>query len=378
MVETAVMLFGDRNLPIDGFADQVRALEASGCVDHVQMADQLSNFLPPSLWTKENTPLAEMLRDADSMPDAFAMGSYAMAVASSLKLTISTDSIRRLPAELIQTMLTLQTIAKGNAMFHIGSGEAKQTKPFGHKRSQGLGRLEDIFRLARLFYESDGPVDFEGNHSKMSQAYLGCAKPEVRPKIWGLGGGPKLIDLSTSYGDGLTAVTPCVWARPEDAENQILAVKEQLEKKGRDPQAFGFGMWVLVLLHEDQEYLSRTLDNPLVRWMAATYGRISPQDWRREGLEPAVPDGWAYYSHLVPQSTSAEFADEVVAKTSREMAEKSFLYGTAEEVSESLRPYIDAGVSWICPVDYVGLLGTVEESAQTFQRDLELCRLLKS
>lgn len=378
MLETAVMLFGDRNMPMEMFADQVRGMEASGVIDHLEMADQLANFMPPSLWNKENTPLAAMLADPDSMPDAFAMGAYAMAIAPKLKLTISTDSVRHAPAELVQTMLTLQNMAHGNAHFHIGSGEAKQITPYGHKRSGGLGRAEDLFRLVHAFYDSDGPIDFQGNHWTMKRAYLGSAKPPKRPQIWGLGGGPKLVDLASSYCDGLTVAAPNVWPRPEDAAARIGEVREQLEKKGRDPETFRFGMWAMVLLHDDQDYLQRALDNPLVRWMAATYGRISPQDWRKEGIEPATPDGWAYYSKLLPHDTSAEFADDVVAKSTHEMAEKTFFLGTPGQVAEQLRPYAEAGVSWICPIDYLSVLNPPEEGAQTFQRTIELCAALKA
>jgi phthiodiolone/phenolphthiodiolone dimycocerosates ketoreductase len=376
-VETAVILFGDRYMPPAAVAEQARELEASGVVDYLQICDQLVNFIPPALWIPENAPLARVVPDIDSCPDAFALSAYCSALAPNLGLVISTDSIRHAPAEMTQTMLTLSNITGGRTIFQIGGGEVKQAKPYGWKRAEGLKRMEDLFRVFHAFMDSPGPIDFEGNHVRMSRAYLGGAK-QHRPMIWGLGGGPRLIDLATTYADGLSAAAPCVWATPEQAAKAIAEIKKTLAEKGRDPEDFKFGIFSPVLLHEDPETISRALDNPLVRWMAATYGRIDPADWANDGLESPVPEGWSYWLKMLPYDTSPGFLAEVLSKSTRSIAEHGLFYGSPAEVAAKLAAYIDAGISWILPVDYMPLMVEPDEVPKALGRSIEVCRLLKA
>ena len=195
--------------------------------------------------------------------------------------------------------------------------------------------------------------------------------------LWGLGGGPKLMDLVTTFCDGLSASAPSVWATPEEAREAINAVKAILKSKGRDSEKFGFGAYFPVLIHEDASAIDRALDNPLIRWFAATTGRVEPADFRKEGIEPAVPDGWTYFQKMLPHDTSAEFIAEVLGKTTRKMAERSFLYGTAAQVAEQIRPYVDAGVNWVMPFDCTSLTLQPDDAMMGLQRNINVCALLK-
>src|SRR5205807_9896901 len=105
-IKTALALWGDRHFPASVVAEQGKALHAAG-VDGVLLADQFGNFIPPQLWTTDVTPSAAVLPDPDSHSDVFALGGYLLAAAPGLDLAVSTDSVRRPPAELVQAMLTL-------------------------------------------------------------------------------------------------------------------------------------------------------------------------------------------------------------------------------------------------------------------------------
>jgi hypothetical protein len=58
----------------------------------------------------------------------------------------------------------------------------------------------------------------------------------------------------------------------------------------------------------------------VIRWQPAIFGRVDAQDWRKEGIEPAVLDGWTYHLQLKPLSVEQSFVDDVLARTTREMA----------------------------------------------------------
>jgi phthiodiolone/phenolphthiodiolone dimycocerosates ketoreductase len=375
-VETAVILWGDRHLPWEVTAQQAQALLQSGVVDYAEVSDQTVGFLPPSLWKEQNTPSAAIMKDPDSLDDGIVTGTIAATSAPGLGITIGTDCIRTPPAEFVQTMWTLAKLTKGKALFNIGAGEVKQCTPHGHKRSQGISRMEDLCKIFNLLWEADGPVDFEGNHTTLKGAYLGSARP-YRPEMWALGGGPKLLDLATTYLDGVAVAAPNVWATPEQAAAHIKQLKDEVERKGRDPDKFRIGMWNTVILHDDPEAIDRALDNPLTRWQSAVFGRIEPADWRKEGIEPAVPDGWNYYLKLKPLSMEQSFVDGVMAKASRKMAEKAFVHGSPKKVASQLQGWIDAGVEWVLPVDYMPIVTTLEDAPNCLGRSIELCGHLK-
>jgi phthiodiolone/phenolphthiodiolone dimycocerosates ketoreductase len=376
-VETALAIWADRHLPVSMVVDQVRALEASAAVDGVLFADQLSGFIPRQLWTPENTPMARVMGDPDSHPDVFVMAAHVLASAPGLNLAISTDSVRRAPAELVQTMLTLAAITEGKATFHVGGGEVKQCKPFGHKRAQGISRMEDLFRIFHALLDSDGPIDFQGRRWTFEKASIGNGILH-RPKLWGLGAGPQLLDHTTSYCDGLAVTCPPVWATPELFAHSREEIVRDLERKGRDPEQFRFGIWFPVMLAADSERLDAGLANPLVRWMSAIFGRIDPGLWRDEGLALPVPEDWTYFQHFLPYDTPQAMIDHALATTTREHVTKCWLSGTPTEVARMIQPYIDAGADWVCPMDFMPLVLEPDEAPAAFARSVELCAAIKA
>jgi len=377
IAETAGMLWPNRSGSPAAVAKATKRMQDSGVVDGVIVSDQISHLTPPALWTPENAPMADIVPDLDSFDDAFVTGTLAAAAAPGMALTISTDSIRRGPVELTQTMMTLAKVTEGRASFHVGGGENKQCAPFGHKRSQGISRLEDLARIFTALWEADGPIDLETKHTTLRRAYLGASRP-YRPKLWGLGGGPKLMDIATSYCDGVAVSTPCVWPTPDAAAEAIAALKQDLERKGRDPEAFGFGIYGSVLCHDDEDEMDRLLDNTLVRWWGAMFGRIMPSQWEEEGIASPIPDGWTYFADLLPYDIDPAFVDDVLAKATRGVAEKGFHYGTPQQVGDELRAYADAGVTWIMPCDWTPALLTPQDASRAVGRTIEMCAAVKS
>src|SRR5439155_397496 len=106
-----------------------RSLEANG-VDYFWTYDQLTFITPRSLWTPETTPLANDMVDLDSFYDPWVACAIASAATSNLGTLIGgTDATRRGPAELLQSMLSLADLTKGNSILCVGAGEMKQITP---------------------------------------------------------------------------------------------------------------------------------------------------------------------------------------------------------------------------------------------------------
>jgi phthiodiolone/phenolphthiodiolone dimycocerosates ketoreductase len=320
-------LMTSRHLPMAASAEVARVIAASGQVDSVTVWDQLTFLIPHALWREEYTALAASLPDIDSFPDPWSTMGYLAGAAPGLGLTTSTDAVRRGPAEMMQAMLSVANLTEGRMIVQIGAGEAKQATPFGHCRTDALRRLEDHLRLYRAF-ESTEPVDFDGNVWKFDRAWLGSARQHL-PRVFALGGGPKLLDIATSHADGYVTLFPGVWSSVQEAAAQVARLRGELERKGRDPSTFVFGVWVAALLHESDAVIAEALDGPYLRWLTATLGRINPNDWDdKEGIPSPMPRDWHYANDMLPVNYTLDACREVTARVTEAMTSKSWVVGT--------------------------------------------------
>jgi phthiodiolone/phenolphthiodiolone dimycocerosates ketoreductase len=376
-VETSIPIIADRHFPPAAFGQAAAAMDASGCVDYFQVWDQLTSWYPQGLWTPENTPLATVMPDCDSFHDVWIMAGNAAASAPNLGIVLSVDAIRRGPAELTQSALTLADLTGGKAIVQLGAGEIKQARPFGWRRAQGIKRLEDFYRIYQLLMDNDEPVSFEGHHTTLRDAWIGTAKAN-RPHLWGLGGGEKIIDLATSYADGFCTVCPFAWTTPERVAEQIAQMKAQLERKGRDPEKFRFGVWATMLLHEDQNIIDKALDNKLTRWLTAIAGRMSMADWRAEGIEPPFPDDWHYAIKMLPMSMSTAEVEDWASRASRQMAEKSYFLGTPADAAKQLQPYIEAGIDYVAILDMLAFVLDPQDARASMSRSIQTSAEIKA
>lgn len=351
------------------------ALEQSGVVDYYCAFEQLSGLTPRTIWNTSTTPNAELLPDSDSFPDAFQLVAFAAAATRSLGIGVTTDSLRRGPAELMQAMLTLANATEGNAVLMMGAGEVKQTKPFGHKRSQGLARLEDQLRLFHMLLDCEEPFDFEGNFYQCREAYVGTVRPH-RPKIWAMGGGPQLIELAAKYADGLCS-WPGGYLGPDQWSETVAKVKEALMRNGRNVEDFTFGMWFMPLVHEDPAMVEKGLENPLVKYFAASCGKLNQQFWEEEGMEPVYPPGWHYAQKLLPLSVSKEEAEDAIARTTRDHVLKSYPCGSPKEVAVNIQDWVSAGLDQVILFDMLPIALTAEEGSGSLDHVVEICRHLK-
>ena len=353
--------------------DTAKMLEATGVIDDLLIYDYLVSFNPRSLWTPDVTPLANSYDNDDSYHDAFVLAAIAASV-SDLGIGIMTDSMRRGPW-ISQTMFSLADATKGQVTLALGAGEARHGIPFGYDRKEGLGRMKDLMQIWKLMLDCDGPFDFDGKYWKLKQTYLGTVRPKRRPKLWALGGGPKLVEYATQYADGLLTYIPGVWGTPQACADAVGRIKEMVVKNGRDPDAFEIGVMGGTVLHEDPKEIEKILQHPLVKLISALFGRIAMKEWVAEGHEPPFPVDWHYANDYFPISATRKDMEAANAKMTREMMLKSNFVGSPAEVAAQFQGYIDVGVSWVVPVDLGGFCSL--DPAESVRRMVDLARILK-
>jgi len=376
-IGTGVALWPSRYFPPEETAQGAKALFESGVVDDLYIFDQLSSWWPPHLWNETNAPIASRVIDFDSFQDITALGGYLAGRVPGAGIVFSHDTLRRGPAELSQMMITMADLTNGRATYALGSGEIKQAKPFGHKRSEGLRRLEDALQVFHAFWTNDGPITHDGHIWKLDKAFIGNSKAN-RPKIWIMGGGPKIIDLATSYADGFVTALPWVFRTPEQAAKSIADVKRQLEIKGRDPEAFDFGGFILGAFHDDDDFIQQAFENPLIKFLTAAMGRLNMSDWVEEGHEAPFPLDWHYAMKLLPREMDRSEVDAALAKVTPAMSNSCWFKGSAQSIYDQTKPYIDAGINWVCPSDLLGLTLPQDEWPAAMQRSIDFCGLAKS
>jgi phthiodiolone/phenolphthiodiolone dimycocerosates ketoreductase len=374
-LETAIPFDHHRSTPLAGIKPFVHGLQSAD-VDYLWLFDEFSGWFPGDLWTAANTPAAPLM-DPNSTYDPFVVGGYAAAHAPTIGLRLTTDAVRAAPAELLRKMMSLANATSGKTAIAIGAGELRQTKPFGHKRSEGLARMEDLLQLMRLLYESDGPISFEGNHWNFENASLGTSRPQTRPEFWALGGGPRLLDIAAQYADGLEAAVPQAIVTPERYAETVQVMRRKVDGFGRDPEAFGFGIWLICIIHEDDDVIDRIVDNPLMKYFAAHFGRFNMDDWTAEGEQSVMPPGYHYAQMWELFGQTSEEICRITASVPHSMARKAFATGSPAEISSMLAAYRDAGANFVGIIDLAPLVEGPAAAQDSFHRSTGVLRNLR-
>jgi phthiodiolone/phenolphthiodiolone dimycocerosates ketoreductase len=375
-LKTGVGLWASRHLTPKIGAQFAQVMEETGSVDQMVIWDQLMNWFPQALWEPANSPLAAVFPDVDSVSDPFTAMAFALSATDKLGFAICTDSLRREPAEMTQALLTLAMATEGQGSLFLGAGEVRHIAPFGRKRSIGLKRLEDALQVTRLLLKERHPVDHDGAVWKMHDAFIGNGGKDRRPEVIAMGGGPRLTNAALRYADGFSTGAPFVYADPERFGAAIAGHRQTLEQLGRDPEQFSFGLHHIAFICQDRDDFERHINNPLVKWYAATGGRINMADWEPEGIESVMPLDWHYAFKMIPGSMSKSELLAITDQVTPKMVRKTFFYGTPEEVAAEIRPFVEQGADRHLIADVSGLI--VETDPQQAIRQLgEICRLVK-
>lgn len=110
--------------------------------------------------------------------------------------------------------------------------------------------------------------------------------------------------------------------------------------------------------------------------MTAAFGRLHHGAWKDEGEDLIFPEDWHYALRMLPHQMSRAEVDDVVARVTPTMIEKSWLIGTPEEVAAQLRPWVDAGADYIAPSDLAPAIMEPDEQPEVFATMIELCAQL--
>jgi phthiodiolone/phenolphthiodiolone dimycocerosates ketoreductase len=185
-----------------------------------------------------------------------------------------------------------------------------------------------------------------------------------------------LIEASVKHADGFTSGAPFVYATGEKYGAAMREHKAQLIAAGRDPATYTYGLHHIIFLCKSKDDFERYVDNPLVRWYAATGGRINMNDWAAEGIESVMPLDWHYAFDMCPAGLSRAEVDAVVRRTPREMVRKTFFYGSPADIAADIIPFAKQGATLNLLADISPLMVETDPFENIAQM-AEVCRLVK-
>jgi phthiodiolone/phenolphthiodiolone dimycocerosates ketoreductase len=260
------------------------------------------------------------------------MAALASSVDSARLGVCVTDAIRRSPATLVLTALTLDHLAPGRIVLGLGAGEIANYVPYGVTVRSPATVLERAAKQIRRLLDDPGP-DERG-------AAMGIRPPpgSCGPALWIAAHGPRGLAVAGQFADGWIPnfVTRDEWRRGRDV------VAAAARGADRDPDNLTWGLSVQVVIQDDHDDAAALLEHPVLK----AFSLLLPESrFAEHGV--AHPLGGGGLGHMIASLSGSSQIDAARAVPGA-LVREQILHGTSEEVADQLRAYgdLDHVVLW--------------------------------
>nr|WP_308192218.1 LLM class flavin-dependent oxidoreductase [Mycobacterium sp. MYCO198283] len=358
-------------LPLD--LSQLSALD-SGRYHSAWLPDHMVSFWPDSIWTPEFTDLATASPSPHRHLDALAVAAAAAALTTTVPLvTAVVDTVRRHPALLAQSALTIDHVARGRFILGLGSGERENIVPYGFDFDRPVARFEEALQVIELLWSADKPVDFDGRCYRLRGARLDTEPFDGRPPpIWIGASGPRMLEITGRHADGWWPAG--AWT-PEHYADMLATVRRSAERAGRDPMAITPAYIQVCLIAADDTALAEILKAPLVK---AFLLQVSAATLRQFGFAHPMGDDWRGFHDIDPATLTRDRIVDFLSRVEPEAILAVVPHGTPAAVARRVREYVDAGLRVPKILDYsamAGLRHAAASAANVRAAEDELLRL---
>lgn len=338
--------------PLELTVAQAAQAEADG-FDSVWFPDHLMGWFPSCLWTLESSSIVSLLPSPHIYLDpAVVITAVGAATSRALLATGVTDPIRRPPAELARTFVSLSHATGGRAILGIGAGELENTKPYGLDYRHQVTRLEEALHIIRLLWESSGTISFDGRFWRLDRAVFETPAYQGEfPPIWIAAHGPRMLDIVGRYGDGWYPSYPMT---PDEYGAKLAVIRRAAAAAGRDPSRIVAGCQMYVGVADDHDTAHRVMSSPLAGAMAL----VAPSaQWESAGRKHPFGSNFEGLRDYVPEWYSKEELTAAVEQFDPDIIHDTVVHGTVAEVVERIGPFIDAGLEHLVFANLAPLAG---------------------
>ncbi len=325
----------------------------SGRYHSVWLPDHMVSFWPDSLWTPEFTDLATVSPSPHRHLDGMAVAAAAAVLTRNVALATSVvDTVRRHPALLAQSALTVDHLSHGRFILGLGSGETENIVPYGFDFARPVSRFEEALKVIRLLWDSPGPVDFLGQFYRLDQARLDTEAYGGRfPPIWIGASGPRMLEIVGRYADGWWPAG--AWT-PEHYAEMLGVVRTSAQRAGRDPMAITPCFVQVCLIGDSDEAIEQIVRAPLV---ASFLLQVSAPVLRRFGFDHPMGEDWGGFHDINPATMTRERIVEFLGRVEPEAILAVVPHGTPKQVARVIKSYVDAGLRVPKILDYATMAG---------------------
>jgi phthiodiolone/phenolphthiodiolone dimycocerosates ketoreductase len=307
--------------PYGALSRRVSRMRARG-FDSFWWGDHLLALHSRELW--QTSGISQFKPDPHVYPDPFlVMAAVAEAAAGAILGTCVTDAVRRMPASLVQTAMTLDQIAPGQVVLGIGSGEYANYGPYGWDIGSPSKRLEEsVVQIRRLL---DSPEPDENG------ALVALRPPEGSPgpQLWIAAHGPRSYELTGRYGDGWLPhlSNEAGWLQGRDA---ILSAAVEA---GRDPSAITLSVSGSVIVDEDPQVARKLATHPIVKALTLI---LPPARFEAFGVPHPLGGNGLHRLVATRLGDAVRIAAEAVPDA---LSQEHVFCGTPEEIAARLRRF---------------------------------------
>jgi phthiodiolone/phenolphthiodiolone dimycocerosates ketoreductase len=333
--------------PFKSNLNSIKSFENDG-YNSIFFADHIINWIPESIWSPEIVNLAKVYESPHLIYEAFTMMTTAVLNTRKVKLgTGVTETFRRHPAVLAQTMLTLDQASNGRIILGIGTGEKENITPYGIKWDKPVSRLEEALEIVRSLWEKEEKFDFDGQFWQLKNAILTLRPHKVGkfPPIWIAAHGPRMLDITGRLGDGWLPI----YLKPNLYEEKLKLVRDSARKVGRSPDEITPALYANVIIDEELEESDKMLESVIAKNHLLT---LYSEDFESYGISHPLGENIDGVIEYIPPNYNKDEILQILEKVPLKMCRDFYLNGTPDDVIGQIETYAKSGVKHIVLFNY--------------------------
>ncbi|MFX1298682.1 MAG: LLM class flavin-dependent oxidoreductase [Promethearchaeota archaeon] len=358
----------DKNMKIAQKLDELQ-------YDSMWYVDHFMGWIPDAIWTPDLIPLATLQKTPHTYLETFSLIGAHAALTKHIQMGIAvTETIRRHPVLMAQTMLTLDHISRGRVIFGIGAGEAENIIPYGMSYEKSVSKLEENLRIIRLFLENPcQKIDYEGNFWHLKDAILGLEpfNKEKLPPIWLGAHGPRMLKLTGELADGWLPISLPL----KDYKLGLQQIFDSAKKNGRDPIKILPAIYFYSVLTNDHNESHRIMETPLGRaWVLTGFDTLFAEEGCQHPLCKILNKKTINpLTDYIPIQLGREETIEAMNSIPLKVMEQFYLHGTEEDAIRTLEDYYRVGCRHFIFWNFTGMfeIGKYAESNQILLKILK-------